>query len=165
MSAVDTIRKWRTNPALFVRDNFKAIPDLWQIDALDAYISKDKEKYRIAMLACAGPGKSTVLCWIGWHFLTCFAEKNEHPKVFAVSVTQDTLKDTLWAEMSKWQGKSDFLSAAFTWTQTRIFATDHPSTWFMSARSFPKSADTETIGKTLSAVSYTHLTLPTTPYV
>jgi len=67
-------------------------------------------------------------------------------------VTQDVLKDTLWAEMSKWQGKSAFLTAAFQWTQTRIFAKEHPSTWFMSARSFPKSADTETIGKTLSGV-------------
>ena len=44
------------------------------------------------------------------------------------------------------------MSQAFTWTQSRIFANDHPETWFLSARSFPKSADTETIGKTLSGL-------------
>ena len=120
-SAAGTIRIWRKDPVRYVWDNFKATPDIWQKDALEAYISKDPAKFRIAMLACAGPGKSTVLCWIGWHFLTCFAEKDEHPKIFAVSVTQDTLKDTFWAEMSKWQGKSEFLLAAFEWTQTRIF--------------------------------------------
>lgn len=47
---------------------------------------------------------------------------------------------------------SPFLKEAFTWTQSRIFANDHPNTWFLSARSFPKTADKETIGKTLSGL-------------
>ena len=152
MSGAARIRAWREDPILFVKDNFKATPDIWQADALRAYASGDSERVRIAMLACAGPGKSTVLCWAGWHFLACFAEKGEHPKALAVSVTQDTLKDTLWSEFAKWQQKSPFLTAAFTWTQSRIFAKDHPSTWFLSARSFPKTADKETIGKTLSGI-------------
>lgn len=89
---------------------------------------------------------------MGWHFLTCFAQKGEHPKGFAVSVTQDTLKDTLWPEFSKWQQKSELLTKFFTWTQSRIFCNEHPETWYLSARSFPKSADKETIGKTLSGL-------------
>jgi len=55
MRAADTIRQWRKDPVQFVRDNFNATPDLWQKDALEAYISKDKSKYRVALLACAGP--------------------------------------------------------------------------------------------------------------
>ena len=155
--AATKIKHWRANPVSFVFDMFGATPDEWQEDALNAYISRDKKKIRIAMLACAGPGKSTVLSWVGWHFLVCYAEKNEHPKAVAISVTWDTLKDTLWTEMAKWQHCSDFLMAAFTWTQTRIFAKQHPETWFMSARSFPKSADTETIGKTLSGLHSKYL--------
>jgi len=55
MRAADTIRQWRKDPVRFVHDNFKATPDLWQKDALEAYISTDPQKFRIAMLACAGP--------------------------------------------------------------------------------------------------------------
>lgn len=152
MSAASKIKAWRKDPVIFVKDNFKVIPDLWQEEALRAYASREDGKWRIAMKACAGPGKSAVLAWVGWHFLSCFAEKGEHPKAVAMSVTQDTLRDTLWAELAKWRHASEFLTEAFEWTQTRIFAKDHPSTWFMSARSYPKSADFETIGKTLSGI-------------
>lgn len=54
--------------------------------------------------------------------------------------------------MAKWQALSPLLSNAFVWTKTRIYAKDHPETWFLSARSYPKSADRETIGKTLSGI-------------
>lgn len=99
-----------------------------------------------------GPGKSAVLAWCGWNFLSCYGERGEHPKGAAVSVTWDNLKDNLWVELAKWQNLSPYLSGAFTWTQTRIFANDHKETWFLSARSFPKTADSETLGKTLSGI-------------
>lgn len=146
------IRIWRKDPCKFVRDNFGVTPDLWQEKALMAFASKDQNKIRIAMQACAGPGKSALLAWCGWNFLSCYGEKGEHPKGAAVSVTWDNLKDNLWVELAKWQGLSPFLSETFTWTQSKIFANDHKETWFLSARSFPKSADSETIGKTLSGI-------------
>lgn len=107
---------------------------------------------RISMQACAGPGKSTILCWCAWHFLTCFGELGEHPKAAAVSVTGDNLKDNLWSEMSKWQGRSELMQHLFEWTQTRIFSKTYPSTWFMSARSFSKTSNTEEVGRTLSGL-------------
>lgn len=55
MNAIQTIKKWRKDPVQFVKDNFKVNPDVWQEDALNAYISKEKDKFRIALLACAGP--------------------------------------------------------------------------------------------------------------
>lgn len=99
-----------------------------------------------------GPGKSCVLAWCGWLFLSCYAEKGEHPKGAAISITKDNLRDNLWVELALWQNKSPFLSGAFTWTQTKIFANDHKETWFLAARSFPQSSDPETIGKTLSGI-------------
>ena len=152
MTAANKIKVWRENPIKFVKDNFGVTPDLWQEEALKAFASWDHEKVRISLQACAGPGKSAVLAWCGWNFLACYGERGEHPKGAAVSVTWDNLKDNLWVELAKWQQLSPFLSKTFTWTQTRIFANDHKETWFLSARSFPKTADSETLGKTLSGI-------------
>ncbi len=152
MNAAEKIKYWRENPIQFVIENFNAIPDKWQEQALYAFISGDRDKLRISLQACAGPGKSAVLAWCGWLFLSCFGEIGHHPKGAAVSITKDNLKDNLWTELSKWQQRSEFLMAAFQWTKEKIFAKDHPSTWFLVARSFPKSANKEEIGKTLSGV-------------
>lgn len=152
MAANLKLKQWRANPISFVQDNFGVTPDIWQENALRAFASGDKELIRISLQACAGPGKSAVLAWCGWNFLSCYGEKGEHPKGAAVSVTWDNLKDNLWVELAKWQHLSPYLSTAFTWTQTRIFANDHKETWFLSARSFPKTADSETLGKTLSGI-------------
>lgn len=146
------IKEWRENAPKFVYDNFKVEPDKWQFDALNAFASSDKELQRISLQACAGPGKSTVLSWCTWHFLACQGSAGDHPKGACVSVTSDNLKDNLWAENSKWQERSEFLKKAFTWTKERIFATQHASTWFMSARSFSKSANAEEQGRTLSGL-------------
>lgn len=148
----EIIKMWRKDPVRFVRDNFHVEPDLWQVGALKGFVSRDYDMIRISLQACAGPGKSAVLAWCGWLFLSCYGEEGEHPKGAAVSVTEENLKDNLWVELSKWQQKSPFLSKYFKWSKSRIFAVDHPETWFLSARSYPKSADKETIGKTLSGI-------------
>jgi phage terminase large subunit len=151
--AAARIRLWRNDPVQFVRDNFKVEKiDGWQEEALRAFGAADKDKLRLSLQACAGPGKSACLAWMGWNFLSCYAEAGEHPKGAAMSVTSDNLRDNLWAELSKWQGRSEFLKAAFKWTAERIFAIDHPETWFISARSFPKTANAEEQGRTLSGL-------------
>lgn len=152
MNAGLRIREWREDPVLFVRDNFHLEPDLWQTDVLRGIGGEANPKRKVAMKACTGPGKSAVLAWIGWHRLACFAAKGEHPKGAALSLTADNLKDGLWAELSKWQARSQFLTAAFKWTKERIYAYDHPETWFLSARSFAKDADSEAIGRALSGL-------------
>lgn len=152
MSATETIREWRHDPVKFVRECFGVEPDLWQIDALRSIGGEYNPKRRVCMKACTGPGKSAVMAWMGWHRLSCFAAKGEHPKGAALSITADNLKDNLWAELSKWQSRSPFLTAAFKWTKERIYANDHPETWFLSARSFAKDADAEAIGRALSGL-------------
>lgn len=146
------IREWRADPVRFVREVFGVEPDAWQADALAYLGGAPKANRRLCMKACTGPGKSAVLAWIGWHRLACFAAPGEHPKGAALSITADNLKDNLWAELAKWQNRSPFLQAAFTWTKERIYANDHPETWFLSARSFARDADTETIGRALSGL-------------
>lgn len=151
-NAIRRIKEWRANPCKFVEDNFKVVPDIWQEQALMAFADKDQKRLRISLQACAGPGKSTVLSWIGLNFLSCYGEPGEHPKGAAVSITEDNLRDNLWSELSKWLNKSRVLSMMLTWTASRIYANEHPETWFLSAKSFPKSADKEALGKTLSGI-------------
>lgn len=146
------IRRWRLDPVAFVRDVFDVEPDDWQRDALLLLGGQANPRRKVCMKACTGPGKSAVLAWIGWHRLLCFGRKGEHPKGAALSITADNLKDNLWAELSKWQARSPLLLAAFKWTKERIYAVDHPETWFLSARSFAQKADDEAIGRALSGL-------------
>lgn len=148
--AIEKIRRWRKDPVYFVQDQFGVEPDEWQKEVLTAFA--DPSKQRIAMKACAGPGKTAVLAWCAWNFLSCHAGKGEHPKGAALSVTVDNLRDNLWSELAKWKTKSKFLTAAFTWTKERIFSNEYPETWFLSARSFSKTANAEEQGRTLSGL-------------
>lgn len=145
------IRAWRLDPVLFVQECLGVDPDEWQKEALRALPTKGG-RVRICLKACAGPGKSACMAWAMLWFLTCWAAKGEHPNAAAVSITADTLKDTLWKELSVWHGRSKFLQAMFTWTAERIFANDHASTWFASARAFSKSANADEQGRTLSGL-------------
>ena len=155
--ASDIIASWRRYPQKFVYDNFaqddpKFKIDWWQADLLERFVSDNPEYVRMALKACAGPGKSCGEAWCAWLFMSCYGEKGEHPKGAAVAITKENLRDNLWSEMAKWQNRSQFLKEAFTWTQSKIFAKGFAETWFLSARSFPQTADTETLGKTLSGI-------------
>lgn len=151
-NAAAEIKKWGKSALYYVKTQFKVEPDAWQREALEALSSDDPKKQRISLQACAGPGKTALEAWCGWWFLSCKGEKGDHPKGAAVAVTSDNLKDNLWPEFSKWQTRSKFLMEAFQWTKERIFAKDHPETWFMSARSWSKNADPEEQGRTLSGL-------------
>lgn len=151
-AATERIRLWRVEPQRFVRDVFGIEPDAWQDDALAKLGGDYNPARKLCMKACTGPGKSALLAWMGWHRLLCFAAKGEHPKGAALSVTADNLKDNLWAELSKWQGRSDLLQTAFKWTAEKIYAVDHPETWFLSKRSYAKDANAEAIGRALSGL-------------
>lgn len=140
--------RWKEDPVAFVRDHFDVEPDAWQADVLRAF----PHHQRIAMRACAGPGKTAVLAWLGWNFLLCYGTEYEHPKGAVTSITGDNLKDNLWPEFAKWQSRSPVLMAAFTWQKERIFAKEHPETWFLSSRGFSKSANPEEQGRTLSGL-------------
>jgi hypothetical protein len=146
------IRSWREDPVKFVWDNFGVTPDAWQVKALRAFASSDQKFSRISMQACAGPGKTALEAWIGLNFISCYGDQYDHPKGAAVSVTYDNLKDNLWPEFAKWMRKSKYIDSMFTWTKERIFSKENPEDWFISARSFSKSANEEEQGRTLSGL-------------
>ena len=135
------IHRWREQPQLMVRELFGVTPDAWQDEALTLF----PKTPRLALQACKGPGKTTVLAWLGWNYLVTRPFAN----IGALSSTVQNLADGLWKEMAKWQEKAPLLKTQFTWTKTRIFANDSPATWFMSAKSWPKSASTEEQAKAL----------------
>lgn len=148
--AAANLRRWREHPTAFVFENFGVEPDTWQRDALTAFV--DPTKPRISLQACAGPGKTAVEAWCAWIFLSCYGGRGEHPKGVAFSINWDNLRDNLWPELAKWQARSAYLKSAFTWTKERIFANHHPETWFLAARSWPKTANPDEQGKTLSGL-------------
>ena len=151
-TATHKIQHWREHPVAFVYDVFGVDPDLWQQDALKAMGGPYRNQRRLGMKACTGPGKTATLAWAGWHRLLCFCARGEHPKGAALSITRDNLRDNLWPELSKWQGRSELLMRTFTHTSEKIYANDYPDTWFLSARSFAKDANTEAIGRSLSGL-------------
>ncbi len=144
MSETDLLRAWKLSPPRFVREVFGVVPDGWQDEVLAAF----PRNQRLAMKACKGPGKTAVLAWLAWNFLTV----NEDAKVAATSVSADNLADNLWTEMAKWQAKSPLLAASFTWTRGRIFNNRRRETWWMSARSWAKAADPARLGQTLAGL-------------
>lgn len=144
IAAAEKIRLWREKPTQFVREVLLAEPDAWQDEVLNAACTHQ----RICLKASKGPGKSTILAWLGWWFLLT----RLHPKVVATSVTAANLHDNLWTEMSKWQQKSRLLRALFEWTDDRIFAKQHRETWWASARSWPKTGDATRQADTLAGI-------------
>jgi hypothetical protein len=150
--AIDKLRLWRSDYVQAVRDIFKVEPDEWQKEGL-MYACSPATYKRVAFKACTGPGKTAELAWVGWLRLLLYASPEGHPKGAALSGEgRDNLRDNLWAELAKWRNRSELLQQYFTWTKEMIFCNEHPETWFLSARSYPKDADAEAIGKSLSGL-------------
>ena len=143
-AAAENIRRWREHPDLFVREVFGATPDPQQDEILRAFPSSP----RIALKGSKGTGKTCPEAWLAWNFLLT----RPHPKIAATSISAENLADNLWTEMAHWRNRSKLLEAAFTWTKTRIFANDHPETWWMSARSWSKTADKQQQSATLAGL-------------
>lgn len=144
--AAEQIAYWIEHPLDFVREEFNVELEPFQIDAILHF--NDPTCQRVAMKACKGPGKTAVLAWCAWLFMAT----RPHTKVAATAISGDNLADNLWTEMAKWQDRSAFLTATFEWTKTRIFARDHPKTWWMSARQWSRTANKEQQANTLAGL-------------
>lgn len=142
--AITTFERWRDHPEAFVREEFGVEPDLWQLEALQAFPHNN----RLAMKACKGPGKTAILAWLVLNFLTT----RPNPKIGATSITGDNLGTNLWPEIALWMGKSDFCRSTFRWTKTRVEHRTHGSTWFAVARTWPKSGNAEEQANALAGI-------------
>mgnify|MGYP001557591617 FL=1 len=144
INAAEKLKLYRERPDIFVREVFGVTPDPKQDEILRAF----PHSPRIAMKASKGYGKTCTEAWLAWNFLLT----RPHPKIAATSISADNLSDCLWTEMSHWQSKSKLLREKFIWTKTRIFAKDHPETWWMSARTWSKSGDKGQQANTLAGL-------------
>lgn len=127
--------RWRNEPQTFFRQVLKFEPDEWQDDGAKGLL--DPERPITAFVACKGPGKTRILGGTGWWRLLCFPDAQGG----ALSITQDNLRDNLWKELAYLRQGNPILEAAFEQTAERIVSRERPETWFLSARSFAKSAD------------------------
>jgi len=141
---IRTLARWRWHPDQMVRELFRAEPDPWQLEGLQAFPHTN----RIAFVASKGPGKTTELAWFAWNFLIT----RLFPKVGATSVSEDNLDDNLWPEMAKWQAMAPLLMQQFAWSKTRIVYKEAPENWFMTARTWPKTADPQRQASTLAGL-------------
>lgn len=134
----------------FADEQFKFVPDKWQVKALRAFA--DPTIQRISLQACAGPGKTAVLAICGWYFLATQCTPGEHPKGLVTSITADNLRDNLWSEYAHWMRRSPFLSQEFVWSADRIFHDGDSATWFLAKRAWPKTGNTDAQGATFSGL-------------
>ena len=144
--SLDTLSTWKRKPHAMVEDLFGVKPDPWQREALEAF----PHSPRMAMKACAGPGKTALLAWLGWNFLLT----RPHPMIGVTSVNAANLRANLWTELARWRAapRARLLRALFTMTKTEIFANDHPQTWRLEARSWAQDANAEQIGNALAGL-------------
>lgn len=89
-----------------------------------------------------------LLAWLALNFLLT----RPSPKIAATAITGDNLADNFWSECAKWMEKSEIFKQYFTWQKTRIFSNEKPETWWMSARTWSKSASPEEQGNTLAGL-------------
>jgi hypothetical protein len=142
--AVKKILSWYGDARLFVRECLGAVPDAWQLEALEAVSVGKKEC--LALIACKGPGKSTCLAWIclWWLFTRLNAQ------IIVTSVTRPNLRDGLFKEIGIWYEKSDLLKSQFSYSSEKLWNNSSPNTWFVSARGWSQGADSAEQADTLA---------------
>lgn len=149
------IERWRDDPVAFVTEVFGAgyeretgaalVLDAWQRDFLGKLLSPRR---RVAAKAAKGVGKTAALAWVAWWFLLT----RRHVKAACCSITGDNLDDGLWTELALWRRRSPLLDALFAQTGGAIESKDHPETWWLSKRAFPRDADKSAQAETLAGL-------------
>jgi phage terminase large subunit len=151
--AEDKIILYRERPDAMVDELFghalQGGLDDWQREALRDFPHNPRQ----ALACCKGVGKTTTMAFMAWNYLLT----RKFPKAAALSVTSQNLKDNLWAEIAKWRAESVMLQALFEMTSDRVTLKAAPDNWFLTARSFPKSATPEELGNTLAGLWAAHL--------
>jgi len=138
------MKLWRERPKIFVKDAFDLTLDAWQEDAYDLYMNYQ----RIALVANKGPGKTFVIATMGWHFFIT----NHMPKIAALAISKDHLKSNMWAELAHLHAMSPLIKQSVEPGAERFSLKGHEQYSFISARSFPKMADSTQMANTLAGL-------------
>jgi len=147
--SVDKLIEYKRFPQVMVRELFHVEPDPWQVDVLAEFPHCPRQ----AMGACKGPGKTAAMAWLAWNFLLT----RVNPKIGAVAITGGNLDDNLWAEMALWRQRCPVLEQQFEWGTRSIHLRSRPDTWFMSHKSWNRTANTEELGQTLAGMWAEHV--------
>lgn len=146
---VRTLAAYRADPMRMVWEQFGATPDPWQARVLKAF----PHSQRLAMKACKGPGKSTILSWLILNFLLT----RPRCKIAATSITKENLRDNLWSEIALWRSKSPLFCHLTEWTKERVFMREDPANWFATARAWSRDADEDQQANTLAGLHADYL--------
>jgi len=120
------IRRYKSDPVLFVKEVLKAEPEVEQISILESVNNNPMT----AVKSGHGLGKTTALAWLVlWFMFT-----RPFPKIPCTAPTMHQLRDILWAEISKWLYRSPILQEIFDWTVERVSLKNHEENWFAVAR-------------------------------
>lgn len=120
------LRRYRDEPAKFVREVLSVEPDLWQAEALSALANSN----RVAIRSGHGVGKTALESWaILWFLFT-----RPFCKVPCSAPTIRQLYDILWSELSKWIKRSPMLEDLFIWSKTKLVMKAAPERWLAIAR-------------------------------
>ena len=137
--------RWFLCPLAFAVECLRFKPDRWQEKVLRLVEISPRRGLRIAMMACKGPGKSALLAvLILWFLFT-----RPYANIIVTSITGKNLEDGLWKELSKW---GEGLKGTFEFDKKRITHRKYPDRWFVSARTWPKDADSQTQADSLAGV-------------
>lgn len=128
-----TIKLWRNNPFIFIKDALDLTLDLWQEEAVHNYHTSP----RTALIASKGPGKTFVESICTWHFFLC----HTLPKIACLSISKDHLMSNLWAELLKLLSTRPLLKASANEGMSKITLKGHEGYSFIDARAYPKQSD------------------------
>lgn len=123
---VKRLKQYKDHPVEFAADVIGADLDKWQQDVLIAL----RDNQKVAVAGCTGIGKDYVsACAILW-FLTV----NPYCKIICTAVSENTLKDNIWAQLSELIRKAPILQMLLKFTATKISVVGAESEWFCVAR-------------------------------
>lgn len=124
MNDAQAILTFVDRPADYVRCVFKAEPDKWQEDALNAIANGA----RLAVASGHGVGKTALTSWlIHWFMAT-----RPNPQVVVTANTKNQLDSKTWRELAKWNQRA-INGSWFQHSATRFALKESPDTWFASA--------------------------------
>ena len=125
---VEFVKRYKTNPVLFVREVLNTKPDEWQVEFLNHIASGSR---RISVRSGHGVGKSTAAAWaMIWYLFLRFPVK-----VVVTAPTSSQLYDALFAEVKRWcKVLPPLLAEQLEVKQDRIEMKDANNEAFISAR-------------------------------
>lgn len=151
----DLISVYAEDPIFFVEDQLlkdtEFVVQEWQKKVLRQLVT-DQRVIKICMSASAGCGKTALKSWVLLWFMLTQGDGDCNVRGAAMSITRENLNDNMWAEVNLWLQKSELLKGMFEITSQGIYSRDHRKTWFVSTRSFGKTAKGDEQAAALSGI-------------